>query len=1118
MVMTTLRFFVGGMIFTLMSVVCSGQSIINVSTPGTLSKLVLSQEKDFTVTGTINGTDAKYLRQQAMEGRITSLNLADVRIVAGGEAYNESYTTEDDVVPQYWMKDCSALTHVVLPLSATQVGDRAFASSGLKGKLVIPDNIRRLGLDAFAYCNNIDTVVIGSRVSKLDQGVFYSSNVKHAYVKSLNPASTPSWFFSSRPTFHVYSEVLDDYKESSWASYGSFVGGLEDLFPLDNDAMTIVNGLIDQFFEDSACTILKSEFAAMDDEDLRTAFTESGMPDFMSDIALRLKNNRWKTYEKDFRIHGYQAYSDANYWNDKLWTRSGSYMGNPTGIYTAKDGDPLYVFVDTDVPEDATLYIAGMDVDKMITNAKTGQKLKRGLNIIDGGANLYYYILYTADTRTMTKRLTEWPLIKIHIEGGVADGYYDASCHTDADYKQLLKAATYSTFVVKGLHSVMNIRTSIFRQTYPNAIHKSSACLDSLSVWENDLMGICESVANGEKVGEPYCLSGGDGFYPGYFNNPSYVDNDSPGSLAHATEYGIHLSTGAIRTFINPYISDYDEGGTAHELGHQRQSPIMLEGTTEGSNDLFANVCRLLMGHRASTGRPLSVTMDEFGHGVPFYWRGADNGFLRMYYSLYLYYHQAQKNTSFYPNLFKALREDRIVPYGSNTLNSGLKFVRKVCEVAQEDLTDFFTAYGFFEPTSRRYLECYGDHWVTTRLQDVTATKAAIAQYPVKNREILFVEDRVDYIPTNDMVTTPGQHRYYRDGEQVGQCGDVGQYTSFLPDAEVEPSDYTYYQSDSLYALHGQGGIGFIMLNADGQMRYASNAKTFCIPSGVKRDFTIYSVDIDGTLREVPKAGYGTEYVTLTKAGHLADSLSDYVVKAVVSGVVNSTDIKTMRQLTTEGTLISLDLTGAKMVIGGTAYYGNYKAQANAIGQYAFYNCDKLSSIQLPQSVNKIDGNAFAHTGLQEAYIPDGVASLGGDAFAYCNKLRQVIIGSGMKTIKQGAFYSSEQVEHAYVKALTPPSVEDYLFSSKPIIHVYKSALSAYQSSRWAEFGTIVGDLDQYDDIISGIREIRNEELDNNSQLSILNPQLTYDLYGRPVASPQPGHIYIRGGKKFIAR
>ena len=98
--------------------IVNAQKVVNVTTPGTLASLILSQEADFTVTGTINGSDAKYLREQVSAGRITSLNLADVRIVAGGEPYYENYTTENDVVPQYWMTDCSALTHVVLPSSA----------------------------------------------------------------------------------------------------------------------------------------------------------------------------------------------------------------------------------------------------------------------------------------------------------------------------------------------------------------------------------------------------------------------------------------------------------------------------------------------------------------------------------------------------------------------------------------------------------------------------------------------------------------------------------------------------------------------------------------------------------------------------------------------------------------------------------------------------------------------------------------------------------------------------------------------------------------------------------------------------------------------------------------
>ena len=327
--------------------------------------------------------------------------------------------------------------------------------------------------------------------------------------------------------------------------------------------------------------------------------------------------------------------------------------------------------------------------------------------------------------------------------------------------------------------------------------------------------------------------------YRGYFNNPTYVDNDSPGSVAHSTEFGIHISLDASKTFLNPYISGYDESGTAHEFGHQLQSPIMLEGTTEGSNDLFSCYCRFFMGHRSSMGDPLSAMMQKYVEGEPFYWRGPNRGIIRMYYSLYLYYHQAQKNTSFYPELFKALRADRISPYGTTTKNSGLKFVQKVCEVAQEDLTDFFTAHGFFEPATNRYLECYGDHHITNRKAEINGTKNKIAQYEKKNREIIFIEDRVEHVPPTDFIPRDGA---YRSGDAVGQYGDIGQFTSYLPGA-CEPSDYVYYRSDSLYAMVGSGGVGFLMLDADGNIKYAANAKSICIPTSIGNDFTIYSVD-----------------------------------------------------------------------------------------------------------------------------------------------------------------------------------------------------------------------------------------------------------------------------------
>ena len=1102
----------------LASIVCCdpvgawADSEVNVQEAGTLASLLPSSDKKLKVTGFINGTDIKYIRSLVTKGTVTSLDWSGVRIVSGGEAYNENYTTTDDVIGEKMFYQCSKLVAMVLPSTTTSIQNNAFANTGLK-TIDIPNSVRSVGEDAFAYCNSLATVVIGKKVNQLSKGVFYGSAVTRAYVKPMTPPAISSYLFGGKVTMYVYRDALADYKASSaWKEYySSIYGTLANYYPEEPEESDIVSGLCSTFFEDAACTQLKPEYQAMTDEALTTALTEGGMPEYMVNIALKVKNNSWAAYEQEFRIHSYKAYSDASYRNDKLWSRAASYMGNPTGILAQSYSDRLYVFVDSDVPADATLYIAGIGVDKMINSAKTGQKLKKGLNILDGDADKLYYILYTADTKSMTKRVSEWPEIKIHIEGGKVEGYFDASRHTDADYKKLLAAATHSAFVMKGKHTVLSIWTSILRKRYPNKIAKTVECTDSLSVWEKDLLGVCESVANGEKAGAPWYLTGGDAFYPGYFNNPTFVDNDSPGSYAHANEFGIHLSEGASQYFLNPYstnIEGYDEGGIAHEFGHQLQSPIMLEGVTEGSNDLFSNVCRFLTGHRASTGRPLSVTMKEFARHEPFYWRPVDNSCLRMYYSLYLYYHQAQKNTSFYPELFKALRKDKIVPYGSNTNNSGLKFVRKVCEVAQEDLTDFFTVYGFFEPANNRYLECYGDHYVTNRLVDINNTKSKIAQYPVKNREIIFVEDRVENVPTTDFVTKAGQQRYYRSGEKLGQCGDLGQFTSYLPGA-CEPSSYVYLCADSLYAMDGNGGVGFLMLDEAGNVKYASNTRDICIPNSVGRDFTIYSLDADGSLHEVTRVDGGEERIVLPKAGQLPNSMSDLTVKLILSGKFNGTDIKHMRQLISEKHLASIDLSEAQLVAGGVAYYQSNKiSSSNVLGSCAFCDFTKLVSMRLPQTLTQIGSDAFSRSGLKMIEIPDKVTAIGEDAFAYCDDLSTVIIGKGAKTLSKGSFYNSK-VKNVYVKALTPPSIGSYLFSSEPIIHVYASVLQKYKSSDWASYGTIVGDLDEWE-AATGIEGVTQGEGLVNGKWS--NGQC-YDLSGRRIQQPQKG-LYIIDGKK----
>ena len=219
-----------------------------------------------------------------------------------------------------------------------------------------------------------------------------------------------------------------------------------------------------------------------------------------------------------------------------------------------------------------------------------------------------------------------------------------------------------------------------------------------------------------------------------------------------------------------------------------------------------------------------------------------------------------------------------------------------------------------------------------------------------------------------------------------------------------------------------------------------------------------------------------------------------------------------MRQLISKGNLQSIDLSDTKIMSGGGAYYESYVTSFNVMGNYAFDSFKKLISMCLPLKITKIGDRAFRFSGLRMIEIPDAVTAIGLEAFGGCDQLSTVIIGTKVKSISQGVFYNSP-VKDVYVKALTPPTLSDYIFNSNPTLHVYQSALAKYQASSWAKFGTIVGDLT--DDMIDGIEAVQEKTL---PQRGSVEGAVVYDLMGRRVTDLKPGSIYIRDGKKVMVK
>ena len=108
----------------------------------------------------------------------------------------------------------------------------------------------------------------------------------------------------------------------------------------------------------------------------------------------------------------------------------------------------------------------------------------------------------------------------------------------------------------------------------------------------------------------------------------------------------------------------------------------------------------------------------------------------------------------------------------------------------------------------------------------------------------------------------------------------------------------------------------------------------------------------------------------------------------------------------------------------GVLYIGKYliKAQGTISGAYtikegtlciadsAFYHCDSLTSVEIPDSVTSI-GAAFGDCySLTSVVIPDSVTSIGNFAFYNCTSLESVVIGDSVTSIGDWAFYNCDSL------------------------------------------------------------------------------------------------------------
>ena len=233
------------------------QITIKLDKAGTLPDKIGSSKKykitNLKIVGEINGTDWRLIRDMASEddigrtkGKLSTLDLSDVKIVGGGNSYintgDNSYYTSNDKLGDYAFYDCRVLTNLTIPSSVTSIGESAFSGCSSLTNLyyIIDDEFEtylskghpyigvNCGIEYYLNDKKITSVVIPSTITEMGKYAFQNCrDLTSVYVSWPTPISAGSAFSGvgiSKCTLYVPQGTEQDYfLADGWGDFGNIV-------------------------------------------------------------------------------------------------------------------------------------------------------------------------------------------------------------------------------------------------------------------------------------------------------------------------------------------------------------------------------------------------------------------------------------------------------------------------------------------------------------------------------------------------------------------------------------------------------------------------------------------------------------------------------------------------------------------------------------------------------------------------------------------------------------------------------------------------------------------------------------------------------------------------------
>ena len=170
------------------------------------------------------------------------------------------------------------------------------------------------------------------------------------------------------------------------------------------------------------------------------------------------------------------------------------------------------------------------------------------------------------------------------------------------------------------------------------------------------------------------------------------------------------------------------------------------------------------------------------------------------------------------------------------------------------------------------------------------------------------------------------------------------------------------------------------------------------------------------------------------------------------------------------------------------------------LGDYCFFGCSSLTSIDIPSSVTRLGWYCFSNcSSLTSVTIPSSVTSLGSGCFFRCESLTSIDIPSSVTSLGEDCFKNCTSLKTVTCEIATPINGDFFQRThiDQATLYVLEASLDAYRTtSPWSGFGTIL--------------PITSVGINYNTANKKVTIDAVYDLDGKRSNGPSRGLNIIR--------